>query len=249
MSFCERAQRPQWGGGYLKELATACLAKVETVEPRAINDLRGWLANGTTAFSWGSGCSGTDAPQWSFEGIKEALRDDGLEVTVVHKCSAEKDSAKRKFIQQVATPEILAGDVFDLSAQHCWDYIGERWIQPLAWLMGVLVFIAGFVCKSVSSLNNDWKNASKAVWEKASKTGSTFLAVLLFVQTFKPPCVILENVFGLMRNQQHLSVMAQVGRLGYAVVCFKMSPKLDVGFPHDRPRLYFLGVRLSGFQE
>jgi len=49
---------------------------------------------------WGSGCSGTDSPSWSFNAISRALQTVGIALRTIHRYSAESNGAKRRFIMQ-----------------------------------------------------------------------------------------------------------------------------------------------------
>lgn len=207
MAFVGRAE-PRWGPHYLRDLATSCLAKVEDAVPKSIDSLKHWLnAKEEDAkpkeFSWGSGCSGTDSPQWTFAGIKEAFRGASMDINFSHIVSAEKDPAKRNFLEVMASPEALAGDVFDISAEWCYDHAHKRYVKPALMFTSLMCFIAGFVCKSVSMLNNHVSTANEAVWNTATSTGSTLWAVLLFAQRMRPVSIILENVYGLLRTLLH----------------------------------------------
>ena len=80
-------------------------------------------------------------------------------------------------------------------------------------------FVAGFVCKSVSTENTQRQEYGLRVHERTGKTGETFHGVVEYTRRFRPKLVICENVAGrLKRNRgcepQTHSVRMAVEELG-----------------------------------
>lgn len=226
---------------YLQEIAARCFANLSTLDPTLLDDIRGWAADRADPLPWGSACSGTDSLRWTYQAMADALNRIGIQVSFEHRFSAEMNDNKRQFIQVFASPPFVAGDLFDLTRERVWNYQSCTPDYPKTYCSSPFCFVAGFVCKAVSSLNSDRKTARSAVWDSTSSTGSTLLGVILYIQQWRPLTIILENVLGLKTRGQHKEVKRRLESLGYAVVIFEMSP-LDVGFPQDRRRLYFAAV-------
>lgn len=237
----QRPESVRWGPNYLADLSVLfCqrLSSWDTSLAHALQRLRYAFPDG---LSWGSGCSGTDSPAWVFAALQNAVyRFSETHVCFPHVMSAECDKRKQVFLRCVAEPSMLFADIFDLSAASAQDIISGTQIRPADHFRDIPFFIAGFVCKSVSALNKG--AATGAIWDEMCSTGSTLWAVLLFCQRMRPRVVVLENVAGLKRGQQHVAVCDRVRQLGYWVAWTETSP-VSWGFPHDRQRLYFLAVR------
>jgi site-specific DNA-cytosine methylase len=179
-----------------------------------------------------------------FKAIREALEGTSISMQFFHEFSAEHACWKRDFIQLVAKPRRLLRDVFELSAQHAWDCNCKEWFSPLTEFANLDLFIIGFVCKTVSALNADKNVAKAAILSSTTSTGSTFKAALLFMERAPPKCAILENVLGLMVNNQHLLVIDLLEDIGFITVALSVNA-LDFGHPQSRPRLYFIAFRKS----
>ena len=83
------------------------------------------------------------------------------------------------------------------------------------------IFIAGFVCKSVSMQNKRRGKAKNCIRKSSGLTGITFKGIVEYVNAKKPAVVILENVKGLMiGNQRRKPVINDVAesfkKCGYA---------------------------------
>ena len=91
------------------------------------------------------------------------------------------------------------------------------------------VFVAGFVCKSVSTANAHRGEHGECITEGSGQTGETFSGVLGYVRRNRPHIVICENVAGLLkRNRGRDPHIYQVRRdfqeLGYVLTsCWSLS--------------------------
>ena len=62
------------------------------------------------------------------------------------------------------------------------------------------LFVAGFVCKSVSLENCSRKDHGDCIADATGKTGETFSSVIRYCAKYRPRMVLCENVEGLSRR-------------------------------------------------
>jgi site-specific DNA-cytosine methylase len=155
---------------------------------------------------------------------------------------------KRQFIRTFATPHRLVADIMSLSAQRAKDLLhGDRDpvnFEPLVELAGVLLFIAGFSCTTVSGLSANKDLASTAASNICTATGFTLHACILFLHRIQPKSAIFENVDGLWLTGQLDVVVKMMVDAGYCVYAYRCTP-VNFGHPGNRPRVYFLCFRLD----
>ena len=58
------------------------------------------------------------------------------------------------------------------------------------------IVIAGFVCKSVSTENNDRVQFANCFEEESGKTGETFVGVMGYVKRYRPPWSFVRMLLG-----------------------------------------------------
>ena len=140
----------------------------------------------------GTMCSGTDSPVVVFDSLAKAVP--GL--FFAHIFSCEFDERKQLWIKDnFPKLEYLFGDVNELSNRSgkAMNHItGKKVTVP-----AVDIVVAGFVCKSVSTENNERSRYANCIREGIGKTGETFDGVMAYVRKFRPAMVICENVKGL----------------------------------------------------
>ena len=83
------------------------------------------------------------------------------------------------------------------------------------------VFVAGFVCKSVSTENAKRGSYSQCVAHARGQTGENFEGVLGYVRRFRPKLFICEHVSGLLKRA--LGCGAQGFRGGGLRVCVQVG--------------------------
>lgn len=234
----------QWGPSYLFDICCIWLSAIRAnhVGAKCLSDLESWMHKDKVPMSWASGCSGTDSPHWAFGAMSQALAHISVGVNFTHECSAEKVKCKQDFIVHMTKPKRLVSDIFHLTSLEACDTITSQKFLPLLELSKVSFFLAGFVCKAVSSLNANKEGACQAVWDFSTSTGSTFWGVLLVLERIRPAAVLLENVMGLLKNDQHRHVLRTLDKAGYVAEMFLMDGRC-FGHPQVRPRIYFLGIR------
>ena len=84
-------------------------------------------------------------------------------------------------------------------------------------LKTVSIFIAGFVCTSVSMLNAKRHQFGKSIQLSQGNTGVTFQGVVKYCKTHEPRIVMLENVEGLVGDNLKACV-GQLQAAGYKVI-------------------------------
>jgi len=172
----------------------------------------------------GTMCSGTDSPVVVLDNLAKAVP--GLFVKHVFSC--EFDERKQSWIKDnFPKLEFLFGDVNELSSRsgQALNHItGEKVMVP-----AVDLVIAGFVCKSVSTENNERPMYANCIREGIGKTGETFDGVMAYVRKFKPAMVICENVKGLtMKNKDEDGNVCEPV-INHVEKCFKRA---DYSFDH-----------------
>jgi len=163
----------------------------------------------------GTMCSGTDSPVVVLHGLAAALGD---ALHVEHTFSCEFDPKKQQWIKDnFPSLKMLFGDVMQLKTGMAHNYITNEEVA----VPSVDIVIAGFVCKSVSTENNERAMYKNCIKEASGKTGETFDGVMGYVKRYKPSVVICENVKGLTtRNKGAEPVIKHVAasfkKVGYS---------------------------------
>ena len=188
----------------------------------------------------GTACSGTDSPVAVLKALAATVP--GLEVQ--HTFSCEKDAAKRQWILD-NFPELprLFGDIADLGTGQAWDYVAGA-VSPVP---QVDVFVAGFVCKSISQQNLKREQFADCIREASGLTGVTFKGVLDYVKASKPSVVVLENVRGITtRSKGREPVITHIrekfDESGYAFD-YKVLDTRAYLLPHRRTRCWMWAFR------
>jgi len=109
------------------------------------------------------------------------------------------------------------------------------------------VFVAGFVCKSVSTENLYRGSRGQCIADARGPTGETFEGVLGYVRRFRPKRVICENVSGLLKRAQGCDAQVhQVSKafekVGYAFA-YKQVDARNFLAPQRRTRVWMWAVR------
>ena len=140
----------------------------------------------------GATCSGTD----SAVKVPEHLgRSSGWHFE--HTFSCERDDAKQTWLQENCPQlALIFDDICDLQSGRAFNVVAHEETDVPA----VDVFVAGFVCKSVSTENAKRSSYSQCIADARGQTGETFEGVLGYVRRFRPKLVICENVSGLLKR-------------------------------------------------
>ena len=119
--------------------------------------------------------------------------------------------------------------------------------QRLCAVPAVDIFIAGFVCKSVSMQNARRGEAKDCIREASGLTGVTFQGIVEYVKAKRPPVVILENVRGLtVGNLERPPVIRDVERVFHQndyAFAWRILNTWDFLLPQRRNRCWMWAFR------
>ena len=119
--------------------------------------------------------------------------------------------------------------------------------QRLCTVPAVDIFIAGFVCKSVSMQNARRGEAKDCIREASGLTGVTFQGIVEYVKAKRPPVVILENVRGLtVGNLERPPVIRDVERVFHQndyAFAWRILNTWDFLLPQRRNRCWMWAFR------
>ena len=152
----------------------------------------------------------------------------------------EFDKRKRTWIKSFSRPEMLTGDVEQLKDDMVFDYItGEERALPA----NVDFWSFGYSCKDLSSLNNfSHSYKDTCLQTKTGSTGRTWRGNLDYVAKTRPLYVLMENVMAAMRGDNFRQMRADLAEMGYVLLSVPLNAA-EAGFPQDRWRAYFVGIR------
>ena len=159
---------------------------------------RYWASHESRKVVVGSACSGTDSPIIALRHLSSASQPKAGEIT--HAFSCENQKRKREWITSNFGKDLQAlfGDVHELSADSAYDFVSQQHVP----IPRVDLLIAGFVCKSVSTENNDRGKYVDCIQQSAGQTGDTFAGVFAYIARHRPQLVVLENVEGLVKRNK-----------------------------------------------
>ena len=145
----------------------------------------------------GSLCSGMGTDAIALAAVEKAWQTLGLrpDLKFKHEFFCEISTQKCDVLKE-SFPEVphIFRDVGHMGRQTAMCYkCGEVHEVPSR----LDVLIAGFSCKSVSSLNN----AKKSITDRSGSTGETLSGLLKYAKEHKPRLMILENVMGIIHKQ------------------------------------------------
>ena len=192
---------------------------------------------------WGSSCSGTESPAWSLLAFGHAMGRFGAVPTFDTIFSAELEQEKREFIERcspIPTKQMFSDMEALTRAEAALELRSNTYQMPN--LHRIFVFAAGFSCKSVSGLATGTPGGSDCLESGEGTTAETFTATKKIISVGKFPLIILENVLGLKRQNQHLRVMRDLVELGYVCEWFECLSSM-FSLPHERWRIWFVAIR------
>mmetsp|Transcript_20109 Transcript_20109/g.45100 ORF Transcript_20109/g.45100 Transcript_20109/m.45100 type:complete len:434 (-) Transcript_20109:266-1567(-) len=194
-------QLPDVADFFMKRLTPATRAQLKA------NAQGGVLRVGTL-------CSGTDSPIPVIEHLGKKI---GL--TVEHVFSCEWAPKKQEWIRRnFEGLKYLFSDVKEVGFnENATDVLTGKQVK----VPTVDLIIAGFVCKSVSTENNERDKYASCIDLATGQTGETFSGTAAYIKRHSPKLVICENVEGLAKRiggtePQVFSVMRAFENLGYA---------------------------------
>ncbi|CAK8986137.1 unnamed protein product [Durusdinium trenchii] len=215
------------------------LGAVAREQGTSVRSLRSRIREVTSGLTLATACSGTDSPIV----LAKCL---GLESSF----SCEFDKLKQEWIM-ANFPEVqrLFCDIKTLRRNEVLNLItGAKERVPSA-----DIFITGFVCKSVSTENNDRKAYKNCIKEGSGETGETFSGMMDYIKKHTPLVVIAENVKGITtKNDGNPPVILQVvdamKKAGYHFD-YKLLNTSDFIIPQSRNRCWMVGLRRDQFSE
>ena len=199
------------------------------------------LRRGLAGRTWtvGTACSGSDSVVHVLERLGRPCG-----YSFMHLFSCENDPDKQAWVREhwPGLPQLFS-DICQLHTGRCLNVLAGLEEDVPA----VDIFIAGFVCKSLSSENNQRAAHADCISAGTGKTGSTFEGLRRYVQRVRPKIVICENVVGLLkRNRGERPQIADVGeafqRLRYHFD-YKQVDARNYLLPHRRTRVWMWAVR------
>ncbi len=235
-----------------------------------IRAVRSGLENASsTTIHVGTGCSGSEVLMHVLSTLHDFwYRKLGLDAQTKHLFAVEIVEWKRQWIMQHFSPEVIFEDIsaFLTDSQLLKDTVSGN-IVPVP---TVDLWVCGFECDSVSALNIHAAENRRSISRGTGKTGQTAAGCIAYIERYKPPMFILENVKNLNAapsrggagqpakqatqlmpgggvaqpaGQSNLEVLkARLQESGYSVLdeCLQCS---DFGFPQSRQRYYIMGFK------
>ena len=187
----------------------------------------------------GTACSGTDC---AIPCLEHVGRVTGW--SFHHAFSCEMEETKQAWIREnfPSLPALFSDVALLGTGEAVNELTGRTEAVP-----AVDLFIAGFVCKSVSTENNDRGNNRTCIADATGLTGRTFDGVRRYVERFRPKLVICENVTGLLKRflgaePQIHAVRAVFAKLGYSFQHVAVDTR-DFFLPQRRPRVWMWALR------
>ena len=224
--------------------------------PRRLGDVASWsigqlssderhkLACLPLVLRLGTACSGSDCPAVVLRHLAAAIRQEtGRCFDVNHVFSCEKDPKKQEFIR-ANFPELTAvfDDVTKLS-----DGVAHNVVSGSADQVPLCdIFVAGFVCKSVSAENPNRQEFGQCVSDATGITGETWQGVIKYIRVARPCIVICENVEGLTKGirgcePQIEPVIRDLRAAGYSA-SWRLLDSRHFHLPHRRNRCWIWGL-------
>ncbi len=180
-------------------------------------------------------CSGTESPLLALQLISESLakRENPKTLKVQHLFSAEIVPYKQAYIERNFQPPIIFRDITEFAPDEDGCIVATTAFgAKVAVPTDVDVLVAGFSCVDFSSLNNNKKKL-----DDNGESGDTFNAVLRYINTERPPIVVLENVCNAPWNE----IRERLGGIDYSTAFVKVDTK-NYYIPHTRQRGYLFGL-------
>lgn len=202
-----------------------------------VRSLRNKIREAAVGLSLATACSGTDSPIVLAKHM-------GLETSF----SCEFDELKRTWIlENFPETQRLFCDIKTLKRHEVLNVVtGRKERVPSA-----DIFITGFVCKSVSSENNERKTYKNCIQEGRGETGETFSGMMDYIKKHTPPVVIAENVKGITNRIDGeepviLQVVEAMKKAGYHFD-YRILNTSDFMIPQSRNRCWMVGLRRDRF--
>ena len=168
-------------------------------------------------FTVGTDCSGMEAPIQALRNLSS--------VKFTHNFSCDIDRHVRETIRANFQP---SGEIYsDITARSNENLYAD-------------VYVVGFPCQPFSL------QGMMQGFDDTKGRGKIIFYVLKYIMVNRPKLFVLENVKGLMSIENGSSfeeILTLLDAIGDYNVHYKVLNTKDHGVPHNRPRLYFVGIR------
>ncbi len=184
-------------------------------------------------------CSGTDSPLLAWDALSRSfLEECGVQLEIDHVFSAESCLDKRAFIRTLFPGTIVFDDVLPLHS-------GRGTVEGVDTTVtgGFRHLIAGFPCKTASSLNRAFASARNrtCIANRTDVTGQVFWQVFELARKHLDTLefIVLENVLQLAipggdDDESNLDVVVDaLESIGFVTVVWHLTPE-DWGVPVSR---------------
>ena len=198
----------------------------------------------------GSLFTGSNLQSVGYEVFLSSIGDcgDNASLVIEHTFACEIDAKKREFLVELDLPRYIFADVAELKNDEAMDLLSHAMVR----IPKVEVATVGFVCKTLSGLNNTdgAKTGRKACIETGEeKTGKAFADSIAWMARHRPKVVLLENVTktlkmtadGLPNSANMKAIVDKMKSAGFLVFPVDMNCK-DLGIPQNRPRMWFIAL-------
>ena len=198
-----------------------------------LQNLLQWQAVG---LRYADDCSGARAPFVALTLLFEAIMVEHCISVPVDDCFASEDPGRasdgpRRFITDVYDPRVLFRSCHRGRASHAPDFFGT--MRPIP---EVDVYVAGFVCKDLCSLNPHMR---PLLADDSGASTSTLMSSWDYIEVHTPAIVVLEN---LVRRSIIAELRKLLRRLPDYDGCAFVLNSLKVGVPMTRLRLFVVLV-------
>ena len=234
----------------------------ESFGNKALLGMQAFIAHCSGVVDLATLCSGSEIAVVGLSDLRDAMQKRYSQLTFdfKHVLSSDICPQVQEWIKTHLNPAQLSSDLTTLCTGTAWDAISKSLMQ----VRSPNLVICGFSCHDVSFRNPAKKNflqklldlmewlaeAQRLTTEEEDadpeigETYKTLRGVLSFIFIFRPECVILENVSGIMNGDLDERISAWLREHGYTVVK-QMVDSSAWALPEKRRRLYWFAVRSS----
>ena len=230
----------------------------EAFGKRAFLGMQAFTAHCSGVVDLATLCAGSEIAVVALSDLRDAMhkRYSQLTFNFKHVISSDNCLQVQEWIKTHLNPAHLSPDLTTLSSGTSWDAISKSFMQ----VMAPNLLVCGFSCHDVfirdpangkvmdlmewlveaQRLATDDENAD----EEIGKAYKTLQGVLEFIFTFRPECIILENVSSIVNGDLNELICTWLREHGYTVVKELVDSNLWT-LPEKQQRIYWFAVRSS----
>ena len=195
-----------------------------------------------------SGCSGSDVFKDALSSLTNIWKDKhGMPLEVDHVFSVDHDAGKRKWLIDHFELSYLFSEMKHVGEGNAYDVLTSKWVVvPTA-----DIWIFGFECDSISSLNPHASQNRTCAQDFSEKTGSSLGHALAYEKYGLPTWIVIEitrTVHTLPKDGSksvYQMLTISLNRRGIYVMCQTLWAQ-KYGPPNSRGRVWIVGQRISG---